>query len=334
MTGIIKPRHLRKGDKVGIVSPSSAIKNFPQRLDRGIKALEDLGLKVVLGRNAKNLQGYNAGTAEERADDINDFFKDNEIKAIICSTGGETANSVLPFLDFELIKNNPKIFCGFSDVTTLNLAINRITGLITFNGPTVLPTFGEFGGVNSFTLEHFRKAVFVNTPIGFLNNPAEYTEEILWWDKEDNRRRQMKPASPYEFITPGCATGKIIGGNFIILCTLIGTKYFPELEDAILFLEDEGETTSSVERRLTQLEQVGVFNHIKGLIFGRPFNFKESDDRTLKDILTEFGSKYDLPVVFNLDCGHTSPMITLPIGVRAEMDSNKNTINILESATI
>jgi len=331
----IKPNKIKPGDTIGIISPSSTIKNFPRRLQRGIDALEKMGFKIELGKNALKQYGNNAGTAKERAEDVNNFFADENIKAIICSTGGETANSILPLLDFGLIKNSPKVFCGFSDITTLNLAINSMTGLITFNGPTVLPTLGEFEGVNDFTLDSFKKAVCQNTPIGTLYNPEKYTEEVLWWETADDRKKEMSQASQYNFITPGSATGRIIGGNFLILCTLIGTKYFPDLKNCILFLEDEGESASSVDRRLNQLEQVGVFDKINGLIFARPFNFKEGpEERTLKKILKEFGEKHKIPIVCDLDCGHTNPLITIPIGVDATIDSNSNKIEIIESAVL
>lgn len=331
---IKKPNHLRVGDAIGVVSPSSTIKAFPKRLDRGLKALETLGLKVIISKNAKNSFGHNAGTPKERAKDINDFFRNEEIKAIICSTGGWNANAVLPLLDYGLIKEKPKIFCGFSDITALNLAIYKKTGLVTFNGPTVLPTFGEFGGPLEFSVEWFKKAVFSNQSIGTLIHPLEYTEEVLWWDKEDNRKRKMVPASEPRFLTGGISEGRLIGGNLITLCILGGTEYFPNFENSILFLEEQGECTSAIERRFHYLEQLGVFNKINGLIFGRPANLViDSPDRTLYDILRDFGEKYKIPVVADIDLGHTDPIFTIPLGIKAKIDSNAKTIEILESAT-
>ena len=335
MNEVIKPRHLKEGDTIGIVSPSSTIKNFPRRLERGIKALESLGLKVILGKNAKNSQGHNAGTPEERADDINYFFKDKEIKAIICSTGGWNSNAVLPLLDYASIKNNPKIFCGFSDITALNLAIHKKTGLVTFNGPTVLPTFGEFEKPFDYSIQWFKKNLFHNSSAGKISNPKEFADEILWWEKEDNRKRKTISATQPLFLTEGLCEGKLIGGNLITLCILGGTEYMPNFDDSILFLEEEGESTSSVERRLFYLEQLGILKKVKGILFARPSNFKtDSEDRTLYDILREFGNRYKIPVVADLDFGHTAPMMTLPIGIKGRIDSLKKEIDILESATI
>jgi len=330
----VKPKHLIKGDAIGIVSPSSTIANFPRRLARGIKVLEDLGLKVVLGKNAKSSFGHNAGTVEERAEDINNFFADSNIKAIICSTGGWNANAILPALEYRSIRNHPKIFCGFSDITVLNLAITHKTGLVTFNGPTVLPTFGEFGGPLEFTVKYFKRALFDSRPLGELESPEKFTEEILWWEKEDSRKRKMVPASPPRIIYKGTVEGILLGGNLNSLCILGGTEYFPDFTNVILFLEDEGESTSSTERYLVYLEQLGVFNKIKGLIYGRPFHFTvDSKDRDLYDILEDFGKKYKIPILADVDIGHTDPLLTLPLGIKAKLDTVNKKIMIIETAT-
>lgn len=329
---LIKPKKLQKGDLVAIVSPSSSIKNFPRRLKRGITELESLGLRVIVADNALNSQGHNAGTPQERADDINNCFKNPEIKAIICSTGGWTANSVLPLLDYDLIKNNPKIFCGFSDITALNLAIYKKTNMVTFNGPTILPSFGEHDGLSDFTKEYFKKILFNADAPMILDYPNEFTDELLWWETEDDRSRIYKKASKPYYVSEGYAEGKLIGGNLITLCILGGTEYFPIFDNSIIFLEEEGESTSSVERRLFYLEQLGVFKKIKGLIFGRPSNFKiNSEDRLLKTILAEFGKKYDVPIIVDVDCGHTAPIYTFPIGVKVTLNSKKNLILIDEN---
>lgn len=330
----IKPKHLVIGDKIGVVSPSSSIAAFPGRLKRGIKAIEDLGLKAVLGKNAKKFFGYNAGTAQERTEDINNFFLDSNVKAIICSTGGLNANAVLPLLDYNLIKNNPKIFCGFSDITVLNIAIIKKAGLITFNGPTVLPTFGEFGKPLEFTLNYFKKALFSPEPIGKLDYPKEFSEEDLWWETEDNRPRKMVSATLPKTVRKGIAKGFLLGGNLNTICIMGGTEFFPNFTGSILFLEDEGESVALTERRLVYLEQLGVFDKIKGIIYGRPCNFiTESDDRSLYDILKDFGDKYNLPILADIDIGHTNPIFTMPLGVTAKLDAANKTIRILESAT-
>jgi len=328
--------HLEKGDTVGIASPSSSIVNFPRRLRRGIIALEGLGLKVVLGKNIVSSFGHNAGTVTERAKDINDLFADESVKAIICSTGGYNANAVLPLIDFDLIRRNPKIFCGFSDITVLNLAINLQAKLITFNGPTVLPTLGEFGGPFKFTIDYFKKALFKPEPIGKLVYPTEFTDEVLWWETEDNRKRKLKTAPSPRVVYDGTAEGTLWGGNLDTLSLLIGTNYVKCPDNCILFLEEEGESTASIERKLTHLDQLGVFKKINGLIFGRPYHLTTNEkDRNLYDILLYFAAKYGFPVIADVDCGHTNPMFTFPIGVKVSLSTkNGPEIIFLESATI
>ncbi|MEA2007475.1 MAG: S66 peptidase family protein [Patescibacteria group bacterium] len=332
-----KPSRLQKGDRVGIVSPSSTIEPFPRRTDRGVKNLENIGLEVVFSSSAKKSFGHNAGTPQERANDINLMFSDESIKAIVCSTGGLNANAILPLLDYEIIKKNPKIFCGYSDITVLNNAITHKTGLVTFNGPTLLPTFGEYGGVNEYTLEYFKKALFSEVPIGIITSAAEYSDENLWWEKEDTRPSDMKEAEPMKPVLSGFAEGVLMGGNLNSLCFLGGTEYMPDFSDSILFLEDEEESTAYTERRLNYLEQIGVLGKTRGILFARPYQFiTDSQDRTLIDILSFFGEKYEIPIICDIDFGHTNPMLTLPLGIRATMNVSANNarMELVESAVI
>ncbi len=321
----IKPARLQKGDRVGIVSPSSTIEPFPRRTNRGVENLKKIGLDVVFSKNAKKSFGHNAGTPQERAGDINLMFSDKSIKAIMCSTGGLNANAVLPLLDYEIIKKNQKIFCGYSDITILNNAITHKTGLVTFNGPTLLPTFGEYGGVHKYTLEYFKKVLFSDKPIGVFTSATEYSDENLWWEKKDIRPNIMKKASPMRSVSFGFAEGVLMGGNLNSLCFLGGTEYMPDFTNSILFLEDEGESTAYTERRLHYLEQIGVLGKTRGILFARPYQFiTDSQDRTLIDILSFFGKKYEIPIICDIDFGHTNPMLTLPLGIHAKIKSSAN----------
>ena len=335
MTHFIKPPHLQKGDTIGIVSPSSAITNFPRRLQRGISSLEALGLKVILAPNSQKASGHAAGAPQERADDIHSMFRNPEIKGIICSTGGYNANAVLPLLDYELIRSNPKVFCGYSDITALNVAITHKAGLVTFNGPTVLPTFGEYDGPFEFTLRNFLKAVFENKAMGELEHSDITSDENLWWGKDDDRRRKTVPASAPVALTAGKGEGTLLGGNLETLTILGGTKFLPDYDDTILFLEEMEGGTDSVERNLDYLEQLGVFKKVRGLIYGKPYQFSTiSPKRSLETILTELGNRYGIPVIYNVDCGHTNPMLTMPLGVHAIVDADNTSITITESATV
>lgn len=332
---ITKPPHLKKGDKVGIVSPSSTIAHFPRRFKRAIESLKSLDLDVVLGKNVLNSHGHNAGTVSERADDINNFFLDPSIKAILCTTGGFNANAILPELNYKLIQQNPKIFCGYSDITIINIAIYTKAQLVTFNAPTLLPVFGEYGGPNSETIKNFEKMLFSNHKFGEIEFLDYYTDKNLYWDKEDNSKPVMKKAKFPFSVNTGVSSGILIGGNLETLCLVGGTDYMPDFKNKILFLEEMGGSTSKTERDLTYLDQLGVFKNISGLIYGRPYQYRTiSSDRTLYTILGEIGLKYNIPIIADVDCGHTIPMLTLPIGVNVTLDATNLKILFEESATM
>lgn len=332
MTMYRKPPQLRPGDTIAVISPSSTIQPFPRRLERGIHFLEEQGFRVKISENGKAASGKAAGTPEQRAADIHACFSDPSIKAIICSTGGYNANSVLPLLDYDLIGKNPKIFCGYSDITALNLAISTKARIVTFNGPTVLPSFGECGGPFSFTVEQFIKVTGNTGPIGVLPASAVFSDENLWWEKEDDRPSATQPAPQPHTIHKGQAEGVLLGGNLETLTMLGGTEYLPDFSGSILFLEEMGGSTDVVERNLTYLEQLGVFKQIAGLIYGRPYRFTDDDSRSLNTILSEFARRYNLPAITNVDCGHTNPMLTMPLGVHATLDADNAIITIPESA--
>ncbi|MDD4352896.1 MAG: LD-carboxypeptidase [Candidatus Nanoarchaeia archaeon] len=329
---MIKPAHLKIGDNIGIVSPSSTIKDFNRRFNRGILALKKMGLNPIIGKNAKKKNGYTSGTPEERASDINYFFKDKTIKAIICSTGGNNSNSIISLLDYNLIKKNPKIFCGFSDITAINIAIFKKTKMVTFNGPTVLPTFGEFN-IHKFSVKWFKKVLFKNKIIGNINYPKKFTDEFLLWDKEDNRERKTKISKKPKFLLSKNVKGILIGGNLSTLCLLGGTKFFPNFKNSILFLEEDSKNISEIEAKLVYLEQLEVFKKIKGLLFGRGSIIdSEHNKKIFYDILINFGKKYNIAIIVDVDCGHTSPLITFPLGIHIFLNGDKKQISFLDSA--
>ena len=336
MKTIQKPKALLKGDIIAIVSPSSDIVRFPKRTKRAIKFLEGKGYKVKLMRNALKTDGYSGGTAEERAADIHEAFLDKNIAAIMCSTGGLTANAVLPHLDHRLIADNPKIFCGYSDMTTLLLMITSKSNLVTFHGPTLLPSVGEFEGSVSFTFDQFEKIVSLKDAAGILPAAEEYTIDNQYWDKEDDKKLNMSVAPKVISFGPKKkVVGKLFGGNLQTFTMLMDEEGFFDLEGAILFLEEEGLSTDWYERYLVEIERNGIFKKINGLIFGKPSgSFKDSggEKRSLHNLFEEISQKYNLPILANIDCGHTKPLLSFPLGVDVEIDTNNNTIFIKESA--
>ena len=333
---MIKPKALRKGDVIGIVSPSSDITRFPRRTQRSVEYLEKVGYRVRLMPNALQSDGYSGGSIEQRVDDIHNAFVDDEITAIICSTGGLTANALLPYLDYDLIRSNPKIFCGYSDISTLLMVITSRANLVTFHGPTLLPSFGDFEGSVPFTFEQFEQILSSKQPVGVLPTAGTYTIDNQFWDKEDIGPLKMTKAPG--LISLGSdrkVEGLLFGGNLQTFASLVHEEDFFDLQGSILFLEEEGLSTEWYERFFIEIERSGVFDLINGLVIAKPSgSFKENNEakRSLNMVLKDLGAKYDLPILANVDCGHTKPILTLPLGVLASMDTVSGDFCLLEPA--
>lgn len=325
---------LAKGSTIGIISPSAPLAGLVRnRAERGIKALEEMGFSVKVGNNAMKVRGYKSGTAQERAADINSFFSDNKIDAIFSFIGGNHSNQILQYLDFDLIKNNPKIILGYSDMTVLLLAIYVKTGMTTFYGPSVMNQFGEYPKIFPYTKEYFEKCLMSEDIIGKVEPSKEWTDEFLDWFAGDDlkRERNLKKNDGYIWIKEGACEGKLIGGCISSLMHLRGTEFWPDFKDSILFWEipegsefSKGETIYNVDAYLTDLKLNNVFDKISGMIIGRPFCYSEEDNSSLIEVIKEQTMEYDFPILFNVDIGHTDPMITLPIGRKASLDSKNN----------
>ncbi len=315
---LVKPRVLRPGDTVGLVTPSTYVSD-PDRLWLARRTIEELGLRCKTGRSVGRREGYLGGTIRERVEDLHAMFADPEVKAVFCMRGGYGAAMLLDSLDYALIRKNPKVFLGYSDITALHLGIHRLTGLVTFHGPVVL------SGLSEWTLEHFRRALFETKPLGRLSNPPE--------------PRPIRPRHPWRAVRPGRARGPLIGGNLTLISTTLGTPYEIQTEGRILFLEDVGEEPYSIDRMLTHLRLAGKFRGIRGLVWGecascRPREFQPGFESTFStgEVVQNILGGLDVPVVTGLVIGHTDDQLTLPLGVEAELDADAGTLTILESA--
>lgn len=333
----MKPPRLRSGDTIGIVSPSwGGASVFPHRVRNGIAYLESQGFKVVTAPHALNEHGFVSDTPENRTADIHEMFERPEVRAIIAAIGGDHSCHLLPHLDFDLIRANPTIFMGYSDITVLNVAIWHQCGMVTFNGPALIPDFAEYPAPLQYTAESFSRSVRLPDAISVVHPSTEWTEEVLSWREQLDltRPRKMERSTGWSWLHPGVSEGVLVGGCIESLQHLRGTRYWPDLEGAILFLEtsEEAPSPERVDGILMDYENMGVFDGLAGLLFGRPMDYTEEEKEALRQVVSERTAGFGFPVVSDMDFGHTAPQFVLPIGCRAQIDSERQRFTILEGA--
>lgn len=326
---LIKPPRLKKGDSVAVFTPSSPAHTgiFREKYQHGLRELERLGFRVIEGEltASQKTQGYRTASGRERAAELMELFLNREVKAIFSTIGGSNSASLIDHLDFALIRANPKIFCGYSDVTSLHMAIGKHAGLATFYGPAVMPSFGEFPHLLPYTESYFLQAVGLAPMQDEILAPPQWSSQIRdiasgAWKKEP-RAYQKNPG--WVVSHPGHAQGPALVANLNTLLTLMGTRHFPELAGRILVLEDMEAAMSQQERRWTQLRQSGVLNGVKALLVGKPEVFKsENAPFSLQELIEDILSGLPFPRVHNFDCGHTSPMLTLAQGTPLKLDAS------------
>lgn len=314
----IKPPALKKGDTVGLVSPASAVFE-PQTIREGRETLSNLGYRVKFGKNISRRYGYLAGRDEERVDDLHDMFRDKEVKAIFALRGGYGSMRLLQNLDYDLIRNNPKILLGYSDITSLHLAIHSMTGLVTFHGPVAISSFTDY------TQEYFYKIVSSTTPIGEVEHPKLGSA--------------LSPTAHFFTIKEGIARGQLIGGNLTLMTALLGTPYEFDTTDKILFIEEVGEEPYSIDRMLTQLSLAGKFDNVAGIFIDRckkcgPSDYKPAFLNTfsVEEVFIDRLSHLKIPVVFGFSIGHIADKPTLPLGIEVTLDATNHTLVFEESA--
>lgn len=312
---VIKPKKLKKGDLIGVISPASS-PNELERIERGVKYLEGLGYKVEVGKNVGKVHGYLAGTDEERLEDLHSMFSNKDVKAIFNVRGGYGSGRLLDKINYGLIKRNPKIFVGYSDITALQMAFLKKTGLVTFAGPMVAVDFSS-DNVNPFTEENFWKIITSSKKIGKINNP-------------NNEK--------FYTLTKGRADGNLLGGNLALLISLMGTVYQPNFNNSILLLEDIGEDPYRIDRMFYQLKYAKVFSKIKGIILGRFVDCyikdKEQSSLTLNDVISDYLQGLKIPVIYNVKHGHIKENLTIPWGLKTKINTSRCFIEITESAVI
>ena len=311
--GRLLPVPLVRGDTIGLVSPSSATDDsFNLQLAR--EAMEAFGFKVTAGPHLGSRYGHLAGTDAERAGDLNAMFADPEVRAIVCVRGGSGAARLLPLLDYDAIRRNPKVLLGYSDITALHCALQAKTGLVTFHGQ-----IGS-GSWNAFNADQFRR-VFFERELMDYRNKVEAGDELV-----PRRNRTIT-------IRGGKVSGELVGGNLTVLAALAGSPYLPDFRGKILFLEDVSEAPYRIDRMLSTLKLMGALDKISGFIFGECTDCKPGDgygSLTLEQIFDDYIRPLKIPAYRGAMIGHIREQFIIPVGGKVELDADAGTFRLLE----
>lgn len=312
---MIFPRPLQKGDCVGLIAPSSSI--TPEEHVLCVKILEEKGYKVIEGKTLKNnisLYGYLAGDAKERADDMNEMFANTKVKAIFCTRGGYGSAELLDYLDYEMIRKNPKIFVGYSDITSIHMVLQKYCKLITFHGPMIK---SDLLTITEEIEEDIIKRIKREADYIYMMESLHAAYNIKKFSVFKNA-----PGQELQVVKDGYAKGRLVGGNLSVLVRSLGTPYAPDFKGKILFLEDVGESIPKVHMYLLQMYQAGIFKEITGILLGdfTECTNKEFDNHTkVQEFLKEWFLRLEIPVIQNVTSDHRFPMGTLPLGAWCEM---------------
>ena len=305
-------KKLRAGATLGFIGPSGAVRTA-DAIERAVIETERMGFRVKLGESCGQVYGYLSGTDEVRARDVNNMFLDDEVDAIFCLKGGYGTMRMLDLLDYEAIKAHPKIFVGYSDITAMHIAMLQKSDLVTFHGPMPVSCWAD-GPMDDFTRDSLMNTLMNNDPIGEIANPAGYAKKT---------------------VVSGACEGMLVGGNLSLIVGLLGTPYELDTKGRILFIEDVGEKTYSLDRMLTHLRLAGKFDDCAGIVLGDFKNcemeypgYSFSLEEIVRDVVVPAGK----PVFSGLQSGHCTPKITLPFGIRCRMDADACTLTALEAS--
>jgi muramoyltetrapeptide carboxypeptidase len=312
----VKPRRLEKGDTIGVITPGSFIND--RALEKGIRNLEGLGLKVKLGQHIREQRGFTAGTDQQRLDDLHRMFEDQEVQGIWCARGGYGCTRLLPDIQYDIIRDNPKVFVGYSDITALLQAFYVETGLVGFHAAVASSDFSRY------TRRHLRRVLF-----------------------DDRRRTEFEPSGSHRrkgrrndlfkrrTVTGGRARGRLFGGNLSLLASLAGTPWALKAYNKLVFIEEIGEKPYRVDRMLTQLRQTAFLQNASGIAMGI-FEDCEADRNdlslTLAETIDDRIGSLNVPSAYGLSFGHVDDQIVLPIGIEAELNADSGKLTLLESA--
>ena len=325
----MKPEKLKIGDEIRVIAPSRSMCILNnQVIENAQKRLENMGFKITFGKHVLESIGedYKCASIKNRIEDLHDAFKDPKVKAILTVIGGYNVNQLLDYIDYKLIQENPKILCGFSDITALTNAIYAKTNLITYSGPH----FSSFGMEKGFDYtEFYFKKLLMQTEDVTIESSKEWSNDS-WLNEQ--KHRTFIPNDGMKIINGGEAEGKIIGGNLCTFNLLQGTEYMPNLDESILFIEDDGLVNQyfnkEFDRNLQSLLHCAKGKNIKAILVGRAEKNCEMNDEKWKRIFENKKELENIPIIINADFGHTTPIFTFPIGGYAKIKATEENINI------
>ena len=342
-----KPGRLQRNDVVAVLSPSKGLPNeFPQVYELGIRNLkETFGLIPKEYPTARADPRYLYQNPKMRAKDVNDAFADPEVRAIIASIGGDESVRILPYLNREIIADHPKVLMGYSDITTL-LTYCRQLGLVTFHGPTVMSGFSQLSNLPRAFTDHIKDLLFNPQPTYTYRHYDAFSDGYPDWSNAANLGKVNQPKDNQGWVWlqgNSRVNGELFGGCIEVLEFMNGTKYWPSpdfWEGKILFLETSEEKPSlvSVERWLRNFGMQGVFDKVKALLFGRARDYSDQEKKqlesTIVSVVAQEFNHPEIPVIANMDFGHTEPQFILPLGVEAEVDCQSKKFRLLENAVL
>lgn len=328
----MKAKQIEDGLTVGVFSSSSPISaTVPVRYNRGKEYLTSKGIRVIDGNLCGKTDYYRSGAIRERADEFNRLLYNEEVQVLMAAIGGNNTNSILPYIDYEYLKQHPKIIIGYSDTTALLLGIYAKTGLVTFYGPALASSFGEFPPFVDMTFDYFKSMIVERVMIPHkYQMPPVWTEEFINWAQQD--RSKTETQNDWICVVSGVCRGRLIGGNLNTMEGFFGTEYMPKIRTGdILFIEDSLKDACTIERTFSLLKLAGVFDKIGGILLGKHEKFDDNGTgRTPWEILLEVLGDCNIPFLAEFDCCHTHPMFTMPIGCQVELDATNKHVTLLE----
>ncbi|MGF1878359.1 LD-carboxypeptidase [Photobacterium frigidiphilum] len=326
---MLVPKALKVGDKIGYFSPSSPATVFaPKRFERAKSYLESKGFELVAGDLTGKADSYRSGSIQERAEELNTLIRDPSIRCIISTIGGNNSNALLPYIDYESLIRDPKIIIGYSDVTALLLGVYAQTGLVTFYGPALVASFGEFSPLVDESFQSFSELLCDSLMHYQYTMPSLWTDVKVEWENQTSSKPVYK--NEWQFFGSGKVTGRIIGGNLNTMGGVWGSPYMPEIVDGdLLLIEDSLLGIETVERSFSHLKACGVFDRVSAVILGKHELFDDKGtNRTPLDVLLEVLNGQNIPIFYGFDSCHTHPMLVVPIGVKATIDFDTESFSL------